>query len=282
MAFTDHGQQFHGDLHTQALHRKTLGQMVKARGGFDALHYDTRFTICEVELMWALQSGYTVIDYTPKPRPRHRWNKTSGSAKDLIDDTSIPDGFWALAVEGKLSGQIIETITHIVEVRRGAEGKRYGNAQPMDLRTKQRRFDNYWDAFPYLLLSHSADLSFEELLELALLQFCSFTVTPLNPCSGTHMASKLKLTNHLPFFAQEVPLSVAGREATIWIWFIALYSWRRPCGQLLPQGQEMLRLMWELGIAKEVESWANMTELLKIFFWTEDFLQVSRLHWMNA
>ena len=53
-----------GDRMSHTMHRETMGRMVKAKGGLRKLRYDARyFVVSEAEMVWALESGYSVIPH---------------------------------------------------------------------------------------------------------------------------------------------------------------------------------------------------------------------------
>ena len=223
-------------------------------------------------MAWALQSGYTVVDYTEKPRNRNEILQLSSLS------LNVPAGFFQLAAKGKLSKTNADIIERIVEIQQLTGGRPRSFSAKVDLRTKRRKYDHYWEAFPSLLLSHSTILDFEELLELTLLQFCSYTITPASPCVSLYEASKLKLTAYITTFAELHGASTVETECKIWICMITTYAWRTSTNGLHPQGQLLLTRLLQYPLSKSME-WDKIETVLRKYFWTEDLLDFGKLHW---
>ena len=82
-----------GDAASHMVHRETVGQMLRAKGGLENLSYDPRYSVAsEIEMIWALTSGYTVIPYKAAKRcRRRRWQVEVEMGMSPAD--VLPQGF---------------------------------------------------------------------------------------------------------------------------------------------------------------------------------------------
>lgn len=261
-----------GNHAAHRMHRKTLGKMVAAKGGFQNLAYDARYSaVCEMEMVWSLRSGYTVIPYNTSSSRRKR-NRGDGLPPVKISDVSVlPLGFQLLDADNKISSDLVRTVAYV------AKGLR-GDRETDGSGTAIRRHKWYWDAFPCLHISYAQVPTLEELIELAVLEFCSHTIMPKSPGLRSHVASRLRLTEYLPTFAAaRTEMSDSEVRVVFWMWMLTLYAWEVPVKDAKQDGAERLGrfpLMEFLNMnGEEVEG------LLKGFFWTEDLVDFGRKRW---
>ena len=271
-------EQSSGKTAAHNVHREVLGKMVAATGGFDALEQDARFAVCEFEMMWAIQSGYTVVRHRPRHRARHRWTDTTSSTS-----TGIPDGFWALALEGKISGQTMDTVTHVVATHRSDQSGEAFQRARLNPRSRRKPFLHWWDAFPCFHIDYDGELKFEKLLEVALLQCCLHRVKPSTPCvPSLNFIARDRLTLYLPAFALRTStLTTPEREGLVWITMVTLYAWRAPGHELLPEGNEFGRRARQYPMIAKLR-WTAIEEICRKFFWEEDFLLFCKSQWENG
>ncbi len=278
IAFLAMLEQSSGNTIAYKVHREVLGNMVAATGGFDALEPDARFVVCEFEMMWAIQSGYTVIKYKPHNKARHRWTDTT-----TLQSAGIPDGFWALALEGKISGQTMDTVTHVMATHKSDRSSGAYRRARSDPRSKRKPFTDWWDAFPCFHINYNKELEFEELLEVALLQFCLHRVKPSGPCvPSLNFVSRDRLTLYLPAFALRTSiLTTPEREGLVWIMMVTLYAWRAPGHELLSEGKELRRRARQYPFIAKMR-WTAIEEICRKFLWAGDFLLFCKSQWENG
>ena len=262
-----------GDGAGLCVHRETMGRMMEASGGLESLRYDPRYSLaCETEMGWALNSGYTVIPYKAARRCRRRSRSKAMAEMEAWHAEGMPRGWRELDEEAKLSSDMVWTVVQITE---GLQGK----AQDGRRQTAFRKFDYYWDAFPYLHISYTEDLTLEELLEMAILLYCSHTIAPRSPAATTHWVSRRMLTKHLPVYAahSHSNMSQSVERAVLWMLMLTLYAWEMPSKD--PEG-EGAKVMEHLPLASvKMFSTDEVEEVLRAFFWTEDFLAFGRRRW---
>ena len=162
----------------------------------------------------------------------------------------------------------------------GLQEKRQNSIHQRRQVKKSRKFDHYWDAFPTLRVDHGEDLDFEELVQLAILQYCSHTVKPQWPGASTHIASRMKLTEQLPIYVAEREMSQLELEAVAWMWLLTMYAWQMP-GEELQDGEVGLlaRLPSTL---RAMETGTGLQEVLKKYLWTDDFLVFGKRCWEHT
>lgn len=103
----------------------------------------TKGLICEVEMMWTIQNGHSMFEYTPRHPRRGKCCRVATERTKRI-----PEGFTRLALEGKLSEQTIRTVVYAGQVtgfHTGAPTK--GTTSDLN-EVEEKAFKHYWDAFP--------------------------------------------------------------------------------------------------------------------------------------
>ena len=266
-----------GNKQGHYMHRKIVGRILRAKGGLGNLPYEPAYSVVlETEMWWTLNSGYSVID---RPTKRRYRRVESGNVAREIEQWQIetlPSGWKALLEGGALSTDVVWAVIHIAG-QVNVKGR--GRATEDESRAELRTFDYYLDAFPYLLVDHEQGLGLEELLEMAVLQFCSHTVAPKHPGSLTHVISRRMLTKHLPVYASECHTSMSEAEAKVvfWMWLLTLYAWEVPRNKLGVENAPGLQHRPHIGA--ELDDNLQIEEMLKEFFWTQDFLAWGKERW---
>ena len=165
-------------------------------------------------------------------------------------------------------------VSTVVHISKSLNGK--GKTERRE--TALRKFDYYWDAFPYLQISYTMDLTLEELLEMAILEFCSHTILPKYPGPTTHLVSRRILTKHLPIYtATHANLSQSEARAVLWMWLLTLYAWEIPSKNQQGDGAVAMKSIPFTSVKMMSED--EVENVLASFFWTEDFLAFGRRRW---
>ena len=135
-------------------------------------------------------------------------------------------------------------------------------------RLASRKYFNYLDSVPVLLVSDNSGVFFEKILVLALSLFawCGFT-TMRNPGFGMYKAMITQLSDRLIRFQPTIEVE---RNCVAWMWLMVIDAWRigGSDGTLLSQGRDMLSQFHQR--FPEYRSWANLQKLTRLFFWTGD------------
>ena len=265
-----------GNKQAHCMHRTIVGRILTAKGGLSNLPYEPGYSVVlETEMCWALDSGYSVLDHPPRRRYRRVESMKAPQTEQWQIET-LPSGWKALLDRGALSTDVVRAVLHIAG-QVNAKGR--GRATENESRAELRTFDYYLDAFPYLLVDHEQDLGLEELLEMAVLQFCSHTVAPKHPGSLTHIMSRRMLTKYLPVYAAKCQTSLSDAEAKVvsWMWLLTLYAWEVPRNKLRAENAPGLQQRPNIGA--ELHDNIRIEEILKEFFWTQDFLAWGKERW---
>ncbi|KIV88717.1 hypothetical protein PV10_08375 [Exophiala mesophila] len=279
VAFLAAVESFFGDTAPHAVHRRVLGYMVTAAGGLDSLDYNTRHTVCEFEMAWALQTGYSVIDYEP-PTGTHEETLRHIPYQAPLQPTTedIPAGFLDLVEAGRMSSENLETVEKISRIHRLTANAKQLKSAKIDLSSKNRKYSHYWEAFPQLRPNYPSTLTLDEVLQLALLQYCCFTITPSRPCRSLYESSKIKISTHLCSIDDVNVFSLAEYRCIIWVCMIAIYAWHGPSNSIKKPGQLLLDHIKTHYPFKALQ-WNALEDVVKQFYWTEALIAFCKYQW---
>ena len=166
--------------------------MINAAGGLERLEYDARYSVAsETEMAWALKTGYTVLQYTPKIKHRKYRGSVRNQEEAFMRANIIPASFGDLYTEGNISTDLMRATARVLE---GLKGK----VSPNPNELQSRKYKWYWDAMPYLHVDYQEELVIEDLIEMAVLQFCAHTLHPTSSISTAHDITRRVLMVQLP------------------------------------------------------------------------------------
>lgn len=230
-------------------------------------------------MAWALQTGYTVIDYEPTTSTKNDTLRHIPCQLPLQPATEdLPTGFIDLVLAGRMSSANMQTIEKISRIHRLSACAKRPNSAKIDLRSKNRKYNHYWEAFPQLQLSHPTVLSLDELLQLALLQYCCYTITPSRPCRSLYESSKIKMTTHLCSTHGINVSSLAEYQCMIWVSMITIYAWQAPFNALNKAGQLLLDHIKTHYPFKSLR-WNALEDVVKRFYWTDALVSFCKYQW---
>ncbi|KAL4902710.1 hypothetical protein BDW74DRAFT_157427, partial [Aspergillus multicolor] len=94
------------EIEAHSIHKQILGTLVAARGGLDKLSPYIKSLLMQYEFPWAMETGASVLPRTQRHQPLYPdgYVNIIGSRSLLRKRIRrLPEGFAALALEGKLS-----------------------------------------------------------------------------------------------------------------------------------------------------------------------------------
>lgn len=219
----------------------------------------------------ALYSDTTLSLKTGKSTFKRRRHEAVYLCRPLPADVCLPLGFAALLRQLPMSQDIVSALVNACRFGLGVHCVNLTDLQKVSLarrRKASRKYRNYMDSVPILLVPDNPDVFFEKMLVLALSLFawCGFTAVRI-PQFGLYNAMVTQLMERLVIFH---PTTQTERKCAAWMWLMAIDAWRIGAsdGTVLPQGQDVL---WQFHQRfMEFQSWTNVRKLTKLFFWTGD------------
>ena len=186
-------------------------------------------------------------------------------------EVQLPSGFTALLQGVPVSQDTIVVLVNACNFGLGTPCATLTYGQKITLARRRqtfRRYHNYLDSVPIVLMPDSADIVFEKMLILALslLAWYGFsTVRP--PQFGIYHTRITQLSERL---IQVQPDTKVERKCAAWMWRMVIDAWRMggSDGSVLSPGLDMLRQFhrrfWEYRL------WAEVLGLTRLSFWTGD------------
>ncbi len=224
--------------------------------------------------------------YTPRYPP------TPFSAEFLSLIDAFPDGFRSLALEGILPLGIITIVCRTTVAFERSGGKRTYvpiSATENLCQSERRRYDCFSEACPWLLAPDDQVHPLLKPLTLALMLWCcnAFVVVRSYTCvyAGCLRALTTWLFKSTPkgLSARNIPrdgtITIDEYDCLIWIWIVAIDSWRfDTANKLLPTGEELL-VRFESRFLFEFAHLDVLEEVLARFFLTGELRGAVRTLW---
>ena len=252
-----------GNLKSYRLHLSALKLLQQEKGH---LKLSSGQTIAEIIAMYsdtvsALSTGTSAFGR----RPYEAIYPCQPSSLDV----PLPSGFAALLQQVSISQDTVAILANACRFGLGVPCVTLTYAQKITLTRRRqtfRRYHNYLDSVPIILMPDSPDILFEKMLVLALSLFawCGFS-TIRSPQFGVYHAMNTQLSGRLVRFQPDTEIE---RQCAVWMWLMGLDAWRigGSNGTILSPGLDMLRQFHRR--FPEYRSWAEVQRLTRLFFWT--------------
>lgn len=254
-----------GNLKSHKLHLSAL-KILEREKGHVTLSSGQRvrdITASYSDTMLALETGKSTFK-------RRRYEGVY-LCRPLPAEVCLPPGFAALLHQLPLSQDTVSVLINACKIGLGVHCVILTDSQKGFLagrRRASRKYHNFLDSVPILLVPDNSDVLFEKMLVLALSLFawCGFN-TVRYPQFGMYEVMMKQLLDRL---VQYQPATEIERKCAAWMWLMVIDGWRIGVsdGTLFSKGRNVL---WQfhqhfLGF----QSWASVQKLARLFFWTGD------------
>ncbi|RDW67244.1 uncharacterized protein DSM5745_09110 [Aspergillus mulundensis] len=252
----------YNEMEAHQLHKQALGSLVASRGGLDALPPYIKCLLMQYEFPWAIETGSSVLPRTQRRQPLYPGGSGSKTLQKQI--RSLPEGFAALGLQGKISTHLLLILERFTMYpTKGRELDTENESCKLHIGYV---FDDFWDAFPQLSFDErdSQEPSLNNLLFLCLLVYAGLRHSPIPQVNSIVVCMRAALHARL---VQCTRLREAAEEECLrWIWAVAVSSWRQRDGTLDQPGFQLLeRQRWRLGSSSSEE----FEKTLRKFFWDD-------------
>ena len=221
--------------------------------------------------MIATYSDTVLALKTGKSTFKRRCHEATYPCPPLPSGSQVPMGFIRLVEQIPLSQDTISVLVRTCELGLGTPCVTLTHSQKVYLagrRQKSRKYLNFTDSVPILLVQDNVGVLFEKMLVLALSLFawCGFN-TVRCPQFGVYNAMTTQLSEKLVQFQ---PGTHTEKNCVAWMWLMVIDSWRigGSDGILLSPGYSVLRQFHQR--FPGYRSWADARDLTRLFFWTGD------------
>ncbi|KIX01954.1 uncharacterized protein Z518_07893 [Rhinocladiella mackenziei CBS 650.93] len=273
------------------LHGDILARLVALRGGLDALGHEgfDKAAFMQFDYIWSLAKGSSLLapptQYAPifPSHPFSQW---------LVETiTLLPTGFQNLVRQCLLPFDTIELLSRVGDAGRRSKGSSiYVPLEPdkNPFHSQRRKYNSFSDAVPCLLAPEEVVPPLLKNLSLALILWCNKAYYDNRASSMISVGSRRVLTTRLlelppPATASKPRLSEATssdeKDCTVWVWLMALDSWRLDDGHSLHYvGRELLAQLKQQ-FPRETADLDVLDSILVKFFWTDDLRAGVRTYW---
>lgn len=257
-------------------HLECLKYLVEQRGGIRNIGWPhLRTILLSYDSIWTMQTGRSLF-----PNDRRSFNGDFPKhpfAKDLQDLLgAIPPGIAALCDACKLSWDTIAVLRRTRQLNL----KENPSAQIQALAERRydvRPYDDLWCACPSLLVVEPSGPSFDKAICLAISVYCCIAFSDLRLGASSFRGTRLQLSNIAPSLRHN---SIAERHSTIWMWLIAIDSWRTITSPptLASPGDELLSKYYRR-FEEARAGWPVLSSVMERFFWSQNLSQFWGTHW---
>jgi len=258
--------RFLGDLDAYQMHRRSMREMVRVRGGLDALGHDgiVKCVLQQYDSFWVFETDGTPLfsDSRPEHIPVYPAFPLSEDLREIF--TKLPAGFQSLILKGKVSVELFDVLGRMVDASTsGVLALVPGNMN----HTKLRRYNDFVAALPCLGTQDPTKTTIEKDLCLAILLYCFHAFTTARSSVSLYAASRTELTRLL-LHLDENRYSLPERECLYWICAVCVDSWRTkgPSSLLLPQGAALQPIL------KRLKSGSPSNNILQKFFYSQELV----------
>lgn len=238
--------RFQGQAKAYDVHRRSLKNMVFSRGGLDKLGDDglVAASVSQWDSFWTIQKDVSPL--FPAGRAIHTPVYPAFPLSNDLRDTflNIPIGFQSLILKGKVSVELLDTISRTAE----ASTNGIQSLSPGDMwHSKTRKHRDFLEACPVLAASDTSTSVLEKKITLALLLYCANTFTSARSSTSLFGASRVELSRLL-LLEDQTQCSPVEKECLYWISAVCVDSWRQagPGSALLAKGLEVLPVLKQL------------------------------------
>lgn len=259
-----------GDTVAYKAHRENMSRMIASRGGLDNLGYGglTKCVLMQWDQFWVFQTEATSM--FPNARPEHHPVYPAIPLSDDLQDifAKVPSGFQTLIVRGKISVELMETLSRAADVAEGGiEAITPGNMY----QTRHQTNHDFIEACPCLGTVDGDKPNLEKQLTLALLLYCANAFTDARSSTSLYAAARMELTRLLLRGQNDWSIPPE-EESAFWVCAVCVDSWRRADSstQLLPYGVKLLPILQEQATLHSPE------QVLQKFFCCKEFLYASK------
>jgi len=258
--------RFLGDLGAYETHRHNMRELVRVRGGMDALGNDglTKCVLQQYDSFWVFETEGTPLfsDSRPEHIPVYPAFPLSEDLRDIF--TRLPAGFQSLIMKGKISVELFDVLGRAVDASSsGVLVLTPGNMN----HTTMRKHNDFVEALPCLGTPDSAKTTIEKDICLATLLYCFHAFTNARSSVSLYAATRTELTRLLHRL-NEQQYSLPERECLYWICAVCVDSWRQkgPSSPLLPQGMALLPIL------KRLQAGSTSTNILHKYLYNQELL----------
>jgi len=258
--------RFLGDMGAYETHRLNMREMVRVRGGMNALGQSglTKCVLQQYDSFWVFETEGTPLFSATRPEhiPVYPAFPLSEDLRDIF--TKLPAGFQLLVIKGKISVELFDVLGRAVDASNsGILVLAPGNMN----HTKMRKYNDFVEALPCLSTPDSAKTTIEKDICLATLLYCFHSFTAARSSVSLYAASRTELTRLL-LRTNEQAYSLPEQECLYWICAVCVDSWRQGgvSSPLLPQGVALLPTL------KRLKAGSASTNVLQKFLHNRELL----------
>ncbi|KAJ4512159.1 hypothetical protein HRR83_006123 [Exophiala dermatitidis] len=264
--------------------RKGLALMVALKGGLDKLGRRglVKAYLIQFDYFWTLETRTESIFPLAK-RKKHRVYPQHPFRDDILSMiATLPSGFAAIAQKGTLGIDVLQILSRVSIFLR-SKISRQPLAIDKDPVPEDQEYPDIFDACSCLHSAASTEHSLEESICLTIILFC-FNIhshADSHTKITSYRGSRQELTRSLPFVpCPGEPYSrEPERECLIWIWMVAISSWRT--GRGLSQEGQWLSCAF-FARFDEARCLADVEDAMRRFFWYQPLCEEWRLTWSEA
>ena len=258
--------RFLGDLSAYEMHRRSMREMVRSRGGLGALGHDglAKCVLQQYDSFWVFETEGTPLfsDSRLEHTPVYPAFPLSEDLREIF--IKLPAGFQSLVLKGKVSVDLCNVLGRVVDASAsGVLALTPGNMN----HSKLRRHSDFVEALPCLGTPDSLKMTIEKDICLAILLYCFHLFTTARSSVSLYAASRTELTRLL-MQEDEHRYSPPERECLYWICAVCVDSWRKdgPSSPLLPQGVTLLPTL------KRLKNGSASNNILQKYLYNQELL----------
>ena len=265
-----------GDHQSFLAHKNSLKPLITSAGGFEAMDQGNliKNTALHWESFWAMSAGIPTVfpDAYPTYVPHYPSYPFNDELAHAV--SKLPPGFQLLAQHRKLASDVIDVLIRAVDIEH-LNVSRIKSRQHDASSFIARRYSGFWEACPCLQRVDDADgrPDLEKLIVLSLMLYCFHALSPERIATTMYRATRARLTADV---SRRLPCSEHEQYVLLWVWMNAVDACRRPDGQLLPSG---IDVMANLRVSFPDLEWQNLRRHLKQFFWNNAFEERCAMYW---
>jgi hypothetical protein len=253
------------------LHKRNIAKVVADRGGLQQLPDDSMLKgyLLHYDVFWAMETGKTMFPghrreyeqrYPIHPFPSELWSSI----------TKLPAGFQKLVTECVICFDILSILSRLTHI------SRLGYHNRLEFIKKTRKMggshNDFWEACPCLGIVDDLSPDLEQLLSLTMICY-SFTAFSSNYYPSAFRGSRHALTKKISSYA---PKSQAEEDCLIWMWVIAIDSWRTSSGLPQPGLALLFKLQSRLPALRSLSA---VNAIVRQFLWPREFSIAANRYW---